>query len=90
MVVCAEEGDRAVLGGGEAAVSCGEAEGLCLRGVSAHARQVHQHVRSARRTQEYEVQRQERLLHLQKVLRSICVINIVRKHYQCFECERSV
>lgn len=44
-------------------------EGLRVRGVPADPGEVHQHVCCARRAEEHEVQRQERPLCLQTVLR---------------------
>ena len=59
--------DRPFLRWSASPVSHRAQERLCLRSLPAHPREVHQHVRSAGRTQEHEVQRQERPLRLQKV-----------------------
>lgn len=58
---------RPFLRGGPPPLSRRAQEGLRLRGVSADPRKVHQHVRRAGRTEEHEVQRQERPLGLQAV-----------------------
>ncbi len=44
---------------GETPLARGETEGLCLGGVPAHPRQVHQHVRRTGRAQEHEELREE-------------------------------
>lgn len=63
--------DRPFLRRSPSPVSHRAQERLCLRGLPAHPREVHQHVRRAGRAQEHEVQRQERPLRLQKVSRSL-------------------
>ena len=67
MTTVVEGGDRAVHGGDSAAVSSREEEWLRVGGVPPDPRQVHQHVRRSRRTQEHEGERQERLLGVPEV-----------------------
>lgn len=55
--IFAAESHRALLQWGETFVSRWEEEGLRVRGVPAHAGQIHQHVCRAGWTEEHEVQR---------------------------------